>query len=228
MEFTCEEDYSSKLKTQLAFMDLLRNKRINSSHFLFPYISQEFNSYTKSKICLLCNRLIEAMDLECTVCQADMLVFLEILHDSANWIPMGWQQYMSHSIPTTPDLTRVHFNINTNTRPSEILFDIRNHLALCFANCANQKHIASLEILCIRNICCYMCPPCPDINHFAFINNLKKIPNVSQQLTRIFNNMFDLFENSFFYICPPGHHLWSRFHFNNKKYGYNVMFDLNK
>ena len=150
MEFTCEGNYSLNSKEELQYLDSVRLKMRNPSHSLFPYLSKEFNTTREHKTCLLCGKTYNILDFEFPHCCIDMLVFLEIMHDSANWMTMGWQQYMLHRIPTTPYLTDVRMNVSTvNRRDANVPFDIRNHLALSLTHCSNQKHVASLEILCI-------------------------------------------------------------------------------
>ena len=175
MEFICEGNYTLNSKEELQYLDSVRLRMRNLSHSLFPYMSKEFNTTREHKTCLLCDRTYNILDFECPHCCIDMLVFLEIMHDSTNWMAMGWQQYMSHRIPATPYLTDVRMNVSTvNRQDDNVPFDIRNHLVLSLTHCSNQQHVASLEILCIQNISWLMKPPCPNIDRYTFIENLKK------------------------------------------------------
>ena len=102
MKFTCDADYKSNLEEELLFLNELRNKMKHSSHSLFPYISQQFNSTREQVTCLLCGRNFSFMDIDCCNCRVDMCVFLEIMHDSSNWIPMGWQYTCLTESPPPP------------------------------------------------------------------------------------------------------------------------------
>ena len=128
-------------------------------------------------------------------------------------VKLNIENCMSHRIPVTPYLTDIRMNVSTvNRRDDNVPFDIRNHLVLSLTHCSNQQHVANLEILCIRNISRLMKPPCPDIDRYTFIENLKKIPYLPNTFVSILNSTSDIFENSFFFICPPNFHGLSRFH----------------
>ena len=166
------------------------------------------------------------MDYDCMNCQADMLMFLEIMHCASNWILLGWSQFLLHRIPPNPTFSGLCYNVSTmDSIPSDVPHNIRTHLAISMSHCSNQNHVPTLEMLCIHMICTLMIPPCLDIDRLCFMSNLKKIPSMSNHFVRIFKNTLNLFENSFLNICPPNTHECSRYHQSCQTYGYSITFD---
>ena len=203
----------------------MSGKRCLVNNSLYPYLCQEFATPEK-KVCLLCRKnLPSCIDYDCPHCRPDMLMFLEIMHNPSNWIPLGWRQYLSHRIPVTPHMTGIRYNMCTlRCQPAEVPYDIRHHLSLCMSHCSNQKHVPYLELLCIHMICIYIKPPCPDHDRETFMLNLKKIPSMTKRFFQIFNDTFKMFDNSFLYICPPRYHAFCKYH-GAQTYGFTILFD---
>ena len=152
MEWNCEENYSAYQAEEVLFMKLLRNEMTDENTSIYPYLCKEKFASQKTKSCLLCNGIMAmATDYDCFHCRPDMLMFMEIMHNPSNWIPLGWSQYISHAIPDNPTiLTGLRFNISSSKcDPSLVPYDIRNHLALSMTHCPNQHHVPYLEMLCI-------------------------------------------------------------------------------
>ena len=129
------------------------------------------------------------------------------MHDPKVWIPLGWGEIASHPLQVIPkrtddwfEVTCQHFFIDYNAVGDE---DSTHYvLAKKFQHCENNRHIPSLQMLCIRYICLFLKAPCPsqgDLLEFMKIFRKLSLPN---KMCQIVENLFeDIFECSPFDFC---------------------------
>ena len=174
MSFSYEVKYQPNEQKQMEFIQLLKNTMPDENGALYLYLYKQKFLAEKQNVCLLCNQgKGEFMDYDCMNCRTDMLMFLKIMHHTSNWIPLGWRQFISHRIPPNPTFSSLCYNVSTvYSSPSDVPQNIRTHLTLSMSHCSNQNHTPTFEMLCIRMICIFMIPPCPDISRLDSISNL--------------------------------------------------------
>ena len=114
MNFSYKDEYQGNEQEEVEFIQLLKNRMPDENGTLLPYLCQQIGLTDKEKVCLLCTqRKGEYMDYDCMNCRADMLMFLQIMHCTSNWIPLGWNQFISHRIPPNPTFSGLHYNMST-------------------------------------------------------------------------------------------------------------------
>ena len=130
------------------------------------------------------------------------------MHSPSLWIPLGWGQYISHSIPSlfNPRSGSIQcFRFSLDSRSTSRIDldkrDIRYYLAASMSRCSNQIKVPNLEMLCIRNICKYFEEPCLDDNRDVFLWKLKGV--LPRKIVDIFQNTIELFDCTPLNVCPP-------------------------
>ena len=192
------------------FLNELEQQLLHPDYPLHPLISREIIQTLKTSQCILCNeQLSSVVDGECDVCHSHILTFIEMMHSRSLWISVGWDQYISHRIPSlySPKKNSIEdfrFSIDTRDLPQHPnANDIRTYVVASMSHCSNRKRIPALETICIRNICRFVKYPCPDDEPFTFLHNLKKSPYFPSKIIEIFQNLILLFRHTQLNICPP-------------------------
>ena len=171
---------------------------------------REWHFLKETEKCLLCcSEIPKQYYYECLTCHDDILIFLKIMHEPKFWIPFGWGEFASHPIRVTAkragdqfDAVHQCFFINYNAVGDE---DSTHYfLAKKFQHCENNRHIPSLQILCIRYISLFLKAPCPSLGDLLeFMKIFKKLP-LPNKMSQIVENLFeDIFECSPFDFCAP-------------------------
>ena len=192
------------------FLNELEEKLPHPDYPLHPLISREIIQTLKTSRCILCDeQLSNVIDGECEACRSHILTFIEVMHSRSLWIPVGWDQYISHRIPSlySPKKNSIEdFRFSIDARDlvqNPDANDIRTYVVASMSHCSNRKRIPTLETICIRNICKFVKSPCPDDEPSTFLHNLKKSPYFPTRLIDIFQNLILLFYNTQLNICPP-------------------------